>query len=133
MGGEIKKGMVVYFISQIICILNASIPAFHNCSQLLLFQNGNVDPVEGNEWYHGDITKQEAAEKLASAGPGSWLVRPSDTSKGDYVLYFYGNKQILKFKIQKHGRQYFMGGRYFDRLVCNQGCIECDILRVDHS
>lgn len=51
-----------------------------------------------------------------SAGPGSWLVRPSDTTKGDYSIFFYCNRQIQRFKIQKCGRQYFMGGRYFDRL-----------------
>ena len=28
-------------------------------------QNGNVDPVEVNDWFHGDITKEEAANKLA--------------------------------------------------------------------
>ena len=33
---------------------------------ILHSQNGNIDPVEGNDWYHGDITKQEAAEKLAN-------------------------------------------------------------------
>ena len=32
---------------------------------IFLCQNGNVDPVEANEWYHEDITKQEAATKLA--------------------------------------------------------------------
>ena len=31
---------------------------------MVYFQNGNVDPVESNDWYHGDITKREAAEKL---------------------------------------------------------------------
>ena len=30
------------------------------------FQNGNIDPVESNEWFHGDITKDEAADRLAT-------------------------------------------------------------------
>ena len=30
-----------------------------------VLQNGNIDPVDANDWYHEDITKQEAAEKLA--------------------------------------------------------------------
>jgi len=33
-------------------------------------QNGNADPVEAYDWFHGNITKEEAASKLA---------------KGDYV------------------------------------------------
>lgn len=79
--------------------------------------NGNIDPVETSDWFHGDITKQDAADKLAKAGPGSWLVRPSDTTKGDYSIFFYCNRQIQRFKIQKCGRQYFMGGRYFDSIA----------------
>jgi len=75
--------------------------------------NSNVDPVEACEWFHGDITKEDAASKLAKAGPGSWLVRPSDTTVGDYTIFFYCNKHIERFKIQKSGEQYLMGGRYY--------------------
>ena len=54
---------------------------------------------------------------LSVAGPESWLVRPSDSNKEDYSLFFYCNCQIQRFKIQKQGRQYYMGGRFFDRFV----------------
>ena len=37
----------------------------------MYLQNDNIDPVEGNDWYHGDITKQEAAEKLAKGNPSN--------------------------------------------------------------
>ena len=50
-----------------------------------------------------------------AAGPASWLVRPSDSVQGDYSLYIHGGKHIQRFKIQKHGKQYHMGGRHYDR------------------
>jgi len=28
-------------------------------------QNGSADPVEAYDWFHGNITKEEAASKLA--------------------------------------------------------------------
>jgi hypothetical protein len=53
------------------------------------------------------------------AGEDSWLVRPSDTTDGDYSIFFYCNMQgslaVQRFKIHKTGHQYLMGGRYFDR------------------
>ncbi|KAK2180889.1 hypothetical protein NP493_422g02005 [Ridgeia piscesae] len=85
--------------------------------ELVVEQNGNADPVEANDWFHPDITKKEAGEKLWRAGPESWLVRPSDSNKEDYTLFFYCNCQIQRFKIQKQGRQYYMGGRFFDSIV----------------
>lgn len=85
--------------------------------ELVVEQNGNADPVEANDWFHPEITKKEAGEKLWRAGPESWLVRPSDSNKEDYTLFFYCNCQIQRFKIQKQGRQYYMGGRFFDSIV----------------
>ncbi|XP_037079065.1 ras GTPase-activating protein 1-like [Pollicipes pollicipes] len=37
------------------------------------------------------------------AGPGSFLVRPSDNSPGDYSLFFHINNQIQRFRIEKRG------------------------------
>jgi len=52
-----------------------------------------------------------------TAGPDSWLVRPSDTTEGDFSIFFFCNTAVQRFKIQKSGHQYSMGGRYFDRSV----------------
>lgn len=50
------------------------------------------------------------------AGPGSFLVRPSDNSPGDYSLFFHINNQIQRFRIEKKGVRYLMGGRIFECL-----------------
>lgn len=50
------------------------------------------------------------------AGPGSFLVRPSDNSPGDYSLFFHINNQIQRFRIEKKGVRYLMGGRTFECL-----------------
>ncbi|XP_051539914.1 LOW QUALITY PROTEIN: ras GTPase-activating protein 1 [Myxocyprinus asiaticus] len=47
------------------------------------------DPHEGKVWFHGKINKQEAYRLLMTVGQvGSFLVRPSDSTPGDYSLYF---------------------------------------------
>ena len=51
-----------------------------------------------------------------TAGPGSFLVRPSDNSPGDYSLFFHINNQIQRFRIEKKGVRYLMGGRTFNCL-----------------
>ena len=51
-----------------------------------------------------------------TGGPGSFLVRPSDNSPGDYSLFFHINNQIQRFRIEKKGVRYVMGGRTFDCL-----------------
>lgn len=53
---------------------------------------------------------------LSTAGPGSFLVRPSDNSPGDYSLFFHINNQIQRFRIEKRGVRYLMGGRTFECL-----------------
>lgn len=51
-----------------------------------------------------------------AGGPGSFLVRPSDNSPGDYSLFFHINNQIQRFRIEKKGVRYLMGGRTFECL-----------------
>ncbi|XP_076355488.1 ras GTPase-activating protein 1-like isoform X1 [Tachypleus tridentatus] len=81
------------------------------------------DDVDANEiypWFHGNITKEAAVEKLAKkppeVGPGSFLVRPSDNSPGNYSLFFHINNTIQRFRIEHRGNRYLMGGRCFDSL-----------------
>ncbi|GAB6026339.1 hypothetical protein CHUAL_012542 [Chamberlinius hualienensis] len=76
----------------------------------------SIDPNEIYPWFHSSINKTEAVEKLVKAGTGSFLVRPSDNSPGDYSLFFHIRNTIQRFRIEKKGNRYFMGGRSFDSL-----------------
>ena len=44
------------------------------------------------------------------AGPGAFLVRPSDNSPGDYTLFLLTNNIIQRFRVEKRGVKYIMGG-----------------------
>ncbi|XP_075929263.1 ras GTPase-activating protein 1 isoform X2 [Petromyzon marinus] len=76
------------------------------------------DPHEGKPWFHGKITKQEAYTLLMSVGKVcSFLVRPSDSTPGDYSLYFRTPDNIQRFKIQRStSTQFSMGGRYYNSI-----------------
>ncbi|XP_046400705.1 ras GTPase-activating protein 1 isoform X1 [Ischnura elegans] len=76
----------------------------------------NIDPNTVFTWFHPNVTKNEAVDMLVKAGPGSFLVRPSDNSPGDYSLFFHINNQIQRFRIEKKGVRYLMGGRTFECL-----------------
>ncbi|XP_034325355.1 ras GTPase-activating protein 1 isoform X2 [Magallana gigas] len=77
----------------------------------------SVEPVQGLPYFHASITKEEAVEKLREAGQGSFLVRPSENSPGNYSLFVLCDKVVQRFRIEKQGKQLFlMGGRYFDSL-----------------
>lgn len=76
----------------------------------------SIDPNTVFPWFHPNCTKDEAVNLLVKAGPGSFLVRPSDNSPGDYSLFFHINNQIQRFRIEKRGVRYLMGGRIFECL-----------------
>lgn len=84
--------------------------------ELLEELDDNVDPNEIYPWFHGDISKEAAVEELAKMGPGSFLVRPSDNSPGNFSLFFHINNTIQRFRIERKGNRYVMGGRSFDSL-----------------
>lgn len=76
----------------------------------------SIDPNTVFSWFHPNVSKSEAVDMLVKAGPGSFLVRPSDNSPGDYSLFFHINNQIQRFRIEKKGVRYLMGGRTFECL-----------------
>lgn len=76
----------------------------------------SIDPNTVFSWFHPNCSKSEAVDMLVKAGPGSFLVRPSDNSPGDYSLFFHINNQIQRFRIEKKGVRYLMGGRTFECL-----------------
>jgi len=53
---------------------------------------------------------------LFLVGPGSFLLRPSDNSPGHYSLFFHINNTVQRFRIERRGSVYVMGGRCFDNL-----------------
>ncbi|KAK3861358.1 hypothetical protein Pcinc_032675 [Petrolisthes cinctipes] len=82
----------------------------------LLIKDDDNDPNIVFSWFHPDITKNDAIDLLIKAGQGSFLVRPSDNSPGDYTLFFLTNNIIQRFRIEKRGVKYLMGGRTFSCL-----------------
>ncbi|XP_043221540.1 ras GTPase-activating protein 1-like isoform X2 [Amphibalanus amphitrite] len=98
------------------------VTAHRSGEQGLIFQeltetlDETVDPNSVYPWFHGTVSKNEAVDLLVKAGPGSYLVRPSDNSPGDYSLFFHINNQIQRFRIEKRGVRYVMGGRTFECL-----------------
>lgn len=109
------------------------VTAHRSGEQGLIFQeltellDESVDPNSVYPWFHGSLSKNDAVDLLVKAGPGSYLVRPSDNSPGDYSLFFHINNQIQRFRIEKRGVRYVMGGRTFE-------CLEAVInrYRVEH-
>jgi len=83
---------------------------------LLADLDDTIDPNAVFPWFHRNLSKNDAVDLLVRAGPGSFLVRPSDNSPGDYSLFFHINNQIQRFRIEKKGVRYVMGGRTFDCL-----------------
>ena len=77
----------------------------------------NTLTIENTEFIVHACNYQVCVLLAVTAGPDSWLVRPSDTTEGDFSIFFYCNTAVQRFKIHKSGHQYSMGGRYFDRSV----------------
>ncbi|XP_076443695.1 ras GTPase-activating protein 1-like isoform X2 [Babylonia areolata] len=78
--------------------------------------DGDYEPVENLPYYHSCLSKEEAVEKLMQAGEGSFLVRQSENYPGDYSLFFLCEKDVRRFRIERRGNQFLVGGRYFDSL-----------------
>lgn len=77
----------------------------------------DVDPNEVFPWFHARLSKVDAVNKLAEAGPGSFLVRPSDNSPGNYTLFYHVGSTVQRFLIVRTGEsRYTMGGKVFDSL-----------------
>ncbi|XP_014669624.1 PREDICTED: ras GTPase-activating protein 1-like [Priapulus caudatus] len=84
--------------------------------ELLEELGSRTDPNEEKPWFYSNVTKEEAATLLVTAGDCSYLIRPSDNSPGDYSLFFHVDHAVQRFRIQKQCHHYLMGGRLFDSL-----------------
>ncbi|XP_076465409.1 ras GTPase-activating protein 1-like [Babylonia areolata] len=78
--------------------------------------DGDYEPVESLPYFHSCLSKEEAVEKLMLAGEGSFLVRQSENFPGDYSLFFLCEKDVRRFRIERRGNQFLVGGRLFDSL-----------------
>ncbi|XP_065836924.1 ras GTPase-activating protein 1-like [Oscarella lobularis] len=83
---------------------------------VLVQETGNLDPYEGREWFSNKITKEMAKDLLMDCQLGTFIIRPSDTSAGDYSLSVRCSQTVSRFRIQKQKHMYIMGGRFFDSL-----------------
>ena len=61
---------------------------------VFIFQNGNVDPVETCDWFHANITKEDAANYLARGSNLTYL----------YVRLFYRIKSVVHIQCLRHAR-----------------------------
>lgn len=55
-------------------------------------------------WYHEKLTRKEAEQLLLQDGnvDGSFLVRRSGSSSGDFVLSVLHNNEVAHFQIRRH-------------------------------
>eukprot|EP01147_Barroeca_monosierra_P005348 gene5348-7101_t len=59
-------------------------------------------------FFHGSLSRSHTDELLTnSAGNGSFLIRTSTSSPGNYVLSLSHNKQVLHFQIKNHGECWY--------------------------
>ncbi|XP_054153029.1 ras GTPase-activating protein 1-like [Oppia nitens] len=77
-----------------------------------------IDQNDAYEWFHQNISKEEAVDRLARAGVGAFLVRPSDNSRGNYSLFFHTGHAVQRFRIERtRDGRFAMGGRVFVTLA----------------
>ncbi|XP_015522213.2 tyrosine-protein kinase Shark isoform X1 [Neodiprion lecontei] len=64
---------------------------------------------ENIAWYHGDLSRQDAENMLKEEGTedGTFLVRNSSSSLGDYVLSVLHNGEVIHYQIRKHEEDAF--------------------------
>ncbi|XP_012260350.2 tyrosine-protein kinase Shark isoform X1 [Athalia rosae] len=64
---------------------------------------------ESISWYHGALSRSDAENMLKEEGTadGTFLVRNSSSSSGDYVLSVLHNGEVIHYQIRKHEEDAF--------------------------
>lgn len=75
--------------------------------------------IEAEDWYHGNISRTEAQKILMNAGrAGSYIIRPSENSPGQYSLSVRHGEEVKHYKIKTmdDGRYYVARRQSFKEL-----------------
>eukprot|EP00127_Corallochytrium_limacisporum_P004914 Clim_evm58s191 gene=Clim_evmTU58s191 len=73
------------------------------------------------DFFHGSADRSEAMEALKSQPVGSYLVRESVRTPGDYSLSVVTKRGIRHFKIIEDCGEFYMGNRQYPNLQCLVG------------
>lgn len=78
-----------------------------------------VEGIESHDWYHGKISRSEAEYLLNSGVDGSFLVRESESTPGDYTISLRFEGKPMHYKVVKtdQGMYYVMDDVQFNNLV----------------
>eukprot|EP00128_Syssomonas_multiformis_P016802 Colp12_sorted_trinity150504_noHs@32209 len=74
-----------------------------------------VQEIKG--WYHGPLQRDEVDRLLSSSKPGSFLIRDSLSSKGDYVLSVKENPNIANYMVRFQNGVYSINDLEFSDLA----------------
>ncbi|XP_057308310.1 ras GTPase-activating protein 1-like [Hydractinia symbiolongicarpus] len=77
--------------------------------------DSSADPFEGRSWFCS-VSKADAQTILINYGDvGNFLIRPSDMP-GDYSISLRDQTGVSRFRIQRQGQRFIIGGRPFDSI-----------------
>lgn len=66
-------------------------------------------PLAKQKWYHGNISRLQAEQLLRVCREGSYLVRKSTSSKGEFSLSIKGCRSIMHIRIANRNEMYILG------------------------
>ncbi|XP_014772511.1 SH2 domain-containing adapter protein B isoform X2 [Octopus bimaculoides] len=66
-------------------------------------------PLTKQKWYHGNISRLQAEQLLRVCREGSYLVRRSTSSKGEFSLSIKGCRSIMHIRIANRNELYILG------------------------
>ncbi|KAK6009210.1 SH3 domain protein [Ostertagia ostertagi] len=73
--------------------------------------------MEGEPWFFGRISRDEADRLLANGREGEFLVRDSESNPGDLSISMRGVERNKHFKVQTIGGQLHIGSRVFPSMT----------------
>eukprot|EP00051_Salpingoeca_urceolata_P019355 m.281212 g.281212 ORF g.281212 m.281212 type:complete len:154 (-) comp19402_c1_seq7:243-704(-) len=73
---------------------------------------GDVDEIRSAEWFHGEITREQAEFRLRNSPPGEFLVRKSETREG-YSLSQMSKGKVKHFIVSSPNGHYKLVGKPF--------------------